>query len=47
MMYGSECWALNKKKKFNMENVDTRRLRWMCDVAKLDRIRITYVYGKV
>lgn len=40
-MYGSECWALNKKNKFNMKNVETKTLRWVCGVTMLNRIKNT------
>jgi len=43
MLYGSECWAVNKKMVSRM-----RTLRCMCnDVTRGDRIRDSYINGGV
>ena len=39
MMYGAETWAVKKAQEKKLDVAETRMLRWMCGVAKMDRIR--------
>ena len=44
MMYGAEIWAL-KKAQEKLDVAESRMLRWMSGVTKLDRIRNEIIRG--
>ena len=44
-MYGAETWALKKAQENKLEVAETRMLRWMCGVTKLDKIRNERIRG--
>lgn len=39
MMYGAECWAINKKKEIKIKVAVMRMPRWLCGVSRNDRNR--------
>ena len=39
LMYGAETWVLKEAQEKKLEVAETRMLRWMCGVTKLDKIR--------
>jgi len=47
MLYGSECWAVDKKIEQRMGLVEMRMLRWMSRVTRKDRIKNEYVRGSI
>lgn len=47
MMYGSKCWALNKKQGININDVEIRSFRWIWGVSKLDKIRNECMRGSL
>jgi hypothetical protein len=47
MLYGSECWAVDKKIEQRMSVAEMRMLRWMSGVTREDRIRNEYVRGSI
>ena len=48
-MYGTEAWVVKKVQEKRLDVVELRMLRWICGVARLDRIRneITRVTTKM
>ncbi|VDP40009.1 unnamed protein product [Heligmosomoides polygyrus] len=38
-MYGAECWPATKETKSRLSVMETKMLRWMAGVTRLDRIR--------
>lgn len=47
MMYGSECWAIDKTMERKMSVAEMRMLRWMSGVTRKDRIRNEYIRGSI
>ncbi|XP_050444261.1 uncharacterized protein LOC126847894 [Adelges cooleyi] len=47
MLYGSECWAVDKKAEQRMSVAETRMLRWMSAVTGEDRIRKESIRGSL
>ena len=47
MLYGSECWAVDKKIEQRMSVAEMRMLRWMSGVTREDRIRNEYLRGSI
>ena len=45
LMYGAETWALKKADEKKSEVAKMRMLRWMCGVAKVDKIRNERIRG--
>ena len=45
LMYVAETWALKKAQEKKLEVAEMRKLRWMCGVTKLDKIRNERVRG--
>jgi len=45
MLYGSECWMVDKKIEQITSVAEMRTLRWMSGVTREDRIRNEYVRG--
>ncbi|PIO77830.1 hypothetical protein TELCIR_00009 [Teladorsagia circumcincta] len=39
MLYGSECWPLNKDHERQFYSAEMRMLRWACGWTRLDRVR--------
>ena len=39
MLYGSECWPLNKNHERQLHSAEMRMLRWACGWTRLDRVR--------
>ncbi|PIO63367.1 hypothetical protein TELCIR_15033 [Teladorsagia circumcincta] len=37
MLYGSECWALNKNQERQLHSTGMRMLRWACGWTRLDK----------
>ena len=47
MLYGSECWAVDKKTEQRLSVAEMRMLRWMSGVTREDRIRNEYIRGSL
>ncbi|XP_064102677.1 uncharacterized protein LOC135212839 [Macrobrachium nipponense] len=47
LMYSYETWAIKNAQERWMEVADLRMLRWMCRVARRDRIRNDFIRGTV
>lgn len=47
MLYGLECWAINKKLERRMNIADMKMLRWICEVIREDRIKHLYIRGSI
>ena len=45
LVYGAETWALEKSRENKLEVAETRILRWMPRVTKLDRVRNERIRG--
>ena len=45
LLYGAETWALKKAQEKKLEVAEMRMLRWMCGVAKPDKIRNERIRG--
>lgn len=43
VMYGSECWPLNKNEKVEMKVVEMKMIGLMCSAIRSDGIRIDYI----
>jgi len=47
MLYGSECWMVDKTINQRMSVAEVIMLRWMIRVTREDRIRNEYVRGNI
>ena len=47
MLYGTECWAADRKIEQSMSVTEMRMLRWMSGVTSEDRIKNKYVRGSI
>jgi len=47
LLYGSKCWAVDKKIEQRISVTEMRMLRWMNGVTREDRIRNKYVRGSI
>jgi len=45
VLYGSECWAVDKKIERRMSVTEMGTLRWMCGMTREDRIRNECIRG--
>ena len=47
MMYGIECWAVDREIELRMSVSEMRMLIWMSGVTREDRIRNEYIRGNI
>ena len=47
MMYGTECWAVDRKIEQRMSVAEMRMLWWMSGVTREDKIRNEYIRGSI
>ena len=47
MMYGTECWAVDRKIEQRMSVAEMRMLRWMSAVTREHKIRNEYIRGSI
>ncbi|VDP57560.1 unnamed protein product [Heligmosomoides polygyrus] len=45
-MYGAECWLATKETESRLSVMETKMLRWMAGVTRLDRIRNEAIWQK-
>jgi hypothetical protein len=43
-MYGSECWAMEKKDERKLHGAEMRRLRWMCGVSATEFLQVIILF---
>jgi hypothetical protein len=47
MLYGFECWVVDKRKEQSRNGAEIRMLRWMSGVTREDRIWNEYLRGSI
>jgi len=47
MLYGSECWVVDRRIKLSMSVVEMGMLRWMNGMTREDRLRNEYVRSSI
>jgi len=47
MLYGSECWAVDRRTGQSISVAEMKMLLWMSGVTKEDRIRNKFVRGSI